>query len=245
VIYVDHVTKSTENRGSWGFGSQHKKSAIDGASFGVEMINSFGKGMFGKARILIHKDKPGDLLQHSLEGVHTTIAELQMVSDPMTSNITARIDAPSVQDNPNFRPTMFMGKIAEYVQANPGLSKEVIITGCGLSNASKKEWVRVAFEKLEAEGYIAGDLGNDPRDRRWRSVKPYDELQDGLDHDRPTALSKTQEESIVKLQKRFDRTFGVEEEPAQTDFFNAGAVSGASHSEERDISAFDDFVKNL
>lgn len=207
VIYVDHVTKDKETRGSWGFGSQHKKSAIDGASFGVDMVSSFGKGMHGRAKIVIHKDKPGDLLQHALDGVHSTICELDMVSDPVSNMITAAIKAPSLENNPNFRPTGLMDRIAKYIAANAGHSKDVIITGAGLSGA-KKDWVTLAFQKLETEGYIAPDLG-DPRDKRWRTVKPYSEMEDYISHygEPQEPSSPAQKESMDRLRKQLDRDF--------------------------------------
>lgn len=236
VIYVDHVTKDHETRGSWGFGSQHKKSAIDGASFAVEMISSFGKGMNGRAKIVIHKDKPGDLLQHALEGVHSTMVELDMSSDPATFNIVARLQPPSVWDNPNFRPTIMMGKIAEYIEANPGLSKDVIITGSGVGGG-KKDWIALAFQKLEAEGFIAADLDGG-RDRRWRTVKHYDEFQDGLDNNRnhdSRTLTPGEEKSLESLRKTTQRLFPEDLLPdnedvktAPTDFFYTEADSPLS-----------------
>jgi hypothetical protein len=209
VVYIDHVTKDKETRGSWGFGTQHKKSAIDGASYGVESISSFGKGMHGRARVVIHKDKPGDLLQHALEGVHSTICELDMISDPETHRVTAKINEPSPDTDSTFRPSHMMEEIAKFVEANPGLGTEVVRLGAGLTTGNDK-FIRRAFQLLAAEGYIRDDIG-DPRDRRWRSVKPFDPIQDHLDHYGTGPVQGENpklDESMDRLRKRMERVSG-------------------------------------
>ena len=195
VIYVDHVVKNKDERGGWGTGSQHKKAAIDGAAFGVDPVSSFGKGRTGKARVILHKDKNGDLPQHALDGDHSTIAELDMHSNPDTHAIKATLANPSPDLNPDFRPTIIMAKIAAYVERNPGLSRDVIIKMSGVGDG-KREWVRLAFQLLEAEGFIAQDLG-DPKDRRYRHVKAYSEMQDYLDHQREPSRPMTAQDGGV------------------------------------------------
>ena len=59
VVLIDHVTKSSENRGRFAIGAQAKMSYLTGASYSVEVIAPIGVGMAGKLAIRIGKDRPG------------------------------------------------------------------------------------------------------------------------------------------------------------------------------------------
>jgi hypothetical protein len=212
VIYVDHVAKSTESRGTWSFGAQHKKSAIDGASFGVEMLSSFGEGMTGRAKILIHKDKVGKLFKWSVDGAHSTIVDLNMNSDPDTYRITYEMLNPCNGEAHPRRPWL-MSRIYESVRLNPGLSKDLIIEAAHLESKSR-DWVYYAFEDLRIDGYLECDLG-DPRNPTWRpTTKVYDSFQDGLDHDRPVVMTPEKEESIARINRKVNRGWDPFEEPS-------------------------------
>src|SRR5664280_1143696 len=43
VVLIDHVTKNAESRNGYAIGSQHKKSAITGAMYVVEVVTAFGR----------------------------------------------------------------------------------------------------------------------------------------------------------------------------------------------------------
>ena len=63
VLILDHVTKSKETRGDWPIGSQHKKAAIDGAAYTVQLVERFGRATThetqGQLIIRMTKDRPG------------------------------------------------------------------------------------------------------------------------------------------------------------------------------------------
>lgn len=66
-ISTDHVVKDKEKRGGgWQIGSQHKKAGLNGVLFMLEKVEPFGRGLKGKSRVSIGKDRNGGLRQHGL-----------------------------------------------------------------------------------------------------------------------------------------------------------------------------------
>jgi hypothetical protein len=63
-ISCDHVTKSSEGRGRYAYGSGHKINAVDGAAFMIENIEPFGRGLRGASSVYVTKDRPGQLRAH-------------------------------------------------------------------------------------------------------------------------------------------------------------------------------------
>jgi hypothetical protein len=64
VLAADHVVKNRENQGRDAFGSVHKGNAIDGCRIMLENVHEFGRGMKGKSRVFVTKDRPGFLRSH-------------------------------------------------------------------------------------------------------------------------------------------------------------------------------------
>ena len=63
-IACDHVTKNSESRGRYSYGSGHKINAVDGAAFQVENLQPFGRGLRGVSSVYVVKDRPGQLRAH-------------------------------------------------------------------------------------------------------------------------------------------------------------------------------------
>jgi hypothetical protein len=64
ILTVDHVSKGND-RGRHLIGSQHKGAGLDGPLFTVErVIEPFGRGLIGRAEIVISKDRPGYVRAH-------------------------------------------------------------------------------------------------------------------------------------------------------------------------------------
>ena len=59
VITVDHVSKTGADSG-FAVGSQHKRAAVTGVSFNVEVVEYLGKGLTGKLKLSIGKDRHGE-----------------------------------------------------------------------------------------------------------------------------------------------------------------------------------------
>jgi hypothetical protein len=63
---TDHVVKNKEARNGYQIGGQHKKAGLTGVLFELVNVKPFGKGLLGHSRLLIHKDRNGDLRQHGV-----------------------------------------------------------------------------------------------------------------------------------------------------------------------------------
>ncbi|MFJ4617393.1 DNA primase [Streptomyces sp. NPDC088812] len=73
VVTLDHVVKSSENRGRYSIGGVHKLNGLNGVMFMLENIRPFGIGVTGKSRIRIAKDRPGQIRKNGLShssGMH-------------------------------------------------------------------------------------------------------------------------------------------------------------------------------
>ena len=66
VLSSDHVVKNKENRNGFAIGAQHKKAGLTGVLFGLENVTPFGRGLLGRSRLLIYKDRPAGLRQHGV-----------------------------------------------------------------------------------------------------------------------------------------------------------------------------------
>ncbi|MFF5759654.1 AAA family ATPase [Streptomyces longwoodensis] len=66
VVTLDHVVKSTDNRGRYAIGGVHKLNGLNGVMYLMENIQPFGIGVKGRSRIRIAKDRPGQLRKEAL-----------------------------------------------------------------------------------------------------------------------------------------------------------------------------------
>lgn len=96
VVIIDHVVKSNDARGRWAIGSERKISGINGAAYAFTAEQNFGRGQVGKIKLTIAKDRPGYMRALGVgTGKKKTIANLTLVSSPVTSKITATLSAPT------------------------------------------------------------------------------------------------------------------------------------------------------
>jgi hypothetical protein len=149
-VLTDNVVKNREARGRWAIGSERKKSKAD-VHLGMHALELFGRGRTGRARIDVHKDRPGHL-QRPTPGIFV----LQSDGDACTW----RID-PDQSHTPEgeFRPTHLMEKVSRHLERHvEPLSRNQIEQ----AKLGKAGYVRVAMDCLIAEGYaveIAGSRG--------------------------------------------------------------------------------------
>ena len=68
VVMMDHVVKNREARGGYAIGAVHKLNGLNGAMFIIENTDPFGIGLAGRSRVLIRKDRPGQLRRHGILG---------------------------------------------------------------------------------------------------------------------------------------------------------------------------------
>ncbi len=150
VAMIDHVVKDTEKQGRFALGAQHKLAGIDGAAYLVKMIQPFGRGKRGIARVDIAKDRPG----HVRGNAHgKVIAEFTLDASGDALVLVAHLMPPGHETGragDTFEPTILMEKISRAVQLNPGLSKKAIEDLTNGKAATK----RLAIELLVTRGYI-------------------------------------------------------------------------------------------
>lgn len=160
VVAIDHAPKNTEGATSSVFGAQHKKAAVTGAMFRFEVVKPFGRGLRGVARLMLDKDKPGFLRQHTVDGA---VAELVLTSRS-DGTVDAQLEPAPAKGVE--RPTGIMEQLSRYVEQNPNVTGSDLRTQ-GTSSQAKGA-VNRAIECLLQEGYIGRDGGN-----RFYSKKPF------------------------------------------------------------------------
>lgn len=168
-VLVDHVAKDSESRGQWAVGAGQKLAGIDGASFGFSLVQPFGRGRTGIARILLHKDRPGRL--RGEQGADKEIARLRLVShdDGMVSYELHRPADPAAPPGTAWQPTTLMQRVSETLEeAHDPLSKAQIEAKV----EGRREYIRKALIALIEGGFVSVVKG--PRNGiLHRSDKPF------------------------------------------------------------------------
>jgi hypothetical protein len=73
VVTLDHVVKSSENRGRYSIGGVHKLNGLNGVMYILENRRPFGIGLTGKSTIRVAKDRPAQIRKNGLphsSGMH-------------------------------------------------------------------------------------------------------------------------------------------------------------------------------
>lgn len=154
VLQIDHVVKNSDSRGRYAIGGQHKLAGITGAAYKLLTVKSFGKQAHGHAKLVIDKDRHGDIGPNG-----TTIAELHMDATDLREDapIRAWLDHPtqSVDDDGHFRPTVLMARVSDFLAKSNGASGKAITSAV----RGKRESVLDAIAALIAEGHIRVEDG--------------------------------------------------------------------------------------
>lgn len=150
VLQIDHVVKNSEQRGRYAIGGQHKLAGIDGAAYKILVVKPFGKGAYGRAKVVVDKDRHGDVATTG-----TTAADLHI--DGRGGQVIGWIDDPTEDHAPDgtWRPTGYMAKIARVIEASPGISTNAICSGV----RGKREHLMHALGQLVTEGHVRVESG--------------------------------------------------------------------------------------
>lgn len=159
VVLVDHVTKSTEGRGRFAIGAQAKMSALDGASYAVEVVQPLGRGMCGVLRMWVGKDREGGVRPYCGHFRAADRAQLAatIVVDSTAGPITVEVQPPDglqgTEAKP-FRPTFLMERLSRALEASTvPLSSNALVKTADYV-AGKAEAKRKALSLLVNEGYV-------------------------------------------------------------------------------------------
>jgi hypothetical protein len=109
VVFPDHVTKNREARGKYAFGAERKQTGVD-VHLGLATIEAFGRGKTGKAKLTVHKDRPG-FLERPSPGLFV------LASDPESERCRWQIEREhAISEEGTFRPTNLMEKVSRYLE---------------------------------------------------------------------------------------------------------------------------------
>ncbi|MFE5157864.1 hypothetical protein ACFRNT_04900 [Streptomyces sp. NPDC056697] len=143
VVVLDHVPHD----GKRAIGSQHKKSALTGVSYFLEPVRPIGKGVAGKSRLKVEKDRGAWVRSHAIPG-STPQHFADLVIDfegksPPTADLW-----PAVQtDNKGYKaepPERVRKDILAFLAENTGASKSAIRRAVKGATADKDwalEWL--------------------------------------------------------------------------------------------------------
>jgi hypothetical protein len=149
-LAIDHVVKNPENRGQYAAGTGQKLAAVD-VHIGTIVVEPFGIGMTGRAKLVLHKDRPGALRPKAFG---RQLGVLTLASDPRTHEIRFSIEPAAGEgaDPADIRPTNLMEKASRKLEGlvlgkkKSDLKREI---------PGKTEFVIRAIDALIAEGYAA------------------------------------------------------------------------------------------
>jgi hypothetical protein len=146
VLMLDHVGRDKKSRGGFAIGAQHKKAGID-VSYELEVVEPFGRGLDGHARLYVRKDRPGHVRARC--SGRERVGDLYVTSDDKGQVL---VEVRTVdEDAAPFRPTHLMEKVSRALEAavSPMTSKAIEQAGFG-----RASYVRQAVALLAADGFI-------------------------------------------------------------------------------------------
>ena len=166
VLHVDNVIKDKDRRGRYAIGSQHKLAGTD-VTYMLEAIAPFGRGLSGKSKLTVSKDRPGFIRAASAKG--KIVGEVRFESDPETGAMSVEIERTS--DGERFRPTALMERVSrhlETIEERPS-ARQILTDVTGSS-----DYLKTALAVLIEEGYVGWELG-ERRSHSHYSIKPFRE----------------------------------------------------------------------
>ncbi|WP_405841578.1 AAA family ATPase [Streptomyces sp. NBC_01518] len=173
VVTLDHVVKSSENRGRYSIGGVHKLNGLNGVMYMLENRRPFGIGVTGKSTIRVAKDRPGQIRKNGLShssGMHW-YADL-VVKSESAEFAEAHLYAPIQRDEEDRQDDEDQKRIN-------GLKRKVLdaigkalepLTGKGIEDrvVGKAADIRRAVADLIDSGQIAAQPG--PRNATLHSI---------------------------------------------------------------------------
>lgn len=167
VANLDHVTKSSDSRGRYALGAVHKLNGLDGGAYLLENRSAFGVGLTGRSTIKIAKDRPGQLRAHALPSAGGLHWYGDLVLQSHGEDFAEVAIEPPHEAGDDFRPTIYMRRIADLLTEKGPLSQRII---CELVRG-KTPTIRTALAHLIADGYVTTKTPH-------QLLKPYDPKED-------------------------------------------------------------------
>jgi hypothetical protein len=165
VVLVDHVPKDREHRGRGAIGAQHKLAGTD-VTYVVRAIRPFGRGLTGRSKLTVDKDRPGYI--RAVSAGAKVVGEVAFESDAETGRMAVEV-FPAEDEAGGFRPTALMERISRFLEG-----RELAVSGRAIREGvhGQTEAKLRALECLIAEHYVEVEEGP-KRARLHRSVVPF------------------------------------------------------------------------
>jgi hypothetical protein len=179
VIYVDHTPKDKDSTSAGGIGAQAKRAMTTGCAIRVHVNKQFGKGQNGTLTLNVDKDRQGDVRgasKPSGEGGHW--AGTAQLTSHQDGTVTIVVESPDTriehrQDTPIFRPTVYMERVSQYIQDNPGQGRNIIVG----SVRGTDRHIKTALSLLVSEGWVRIEEAANRKQLHY-TTKPYSDLSD-------------------------------------------------------------------
>lgn len=176
VLILDHVVKDKDTRGRWGIGGQHKLAGIDGGSYTLEIVTPFAIGKPGSSRLIINKDRHGQVRCHATtHGPNQLAGTVKFDSQP-GGHIDVTITPADQPEHTWAGPTHCQDAILELLSGMPGEAVSVNQIAPRLrakGNSFRRETISTSLEILADTGRLTVRTG--PRNARMYS---YEVTQD-------------------------------------------------------------------
>lgn len=157
VVYVDHLPKNHNDViAKGGIGAQAKRAMTTGCALTVEVLAEFGRGMTGRLRLSVDKDRGGYVRAASTGAKGAGVAVL--ISHP-DGTVEVSIEGPDLrpaEDREPWRPTHLMEAVSRYLETVAGaVSGKAIEEGV----RGRREHLRLAVAALVEEGFVGRESG--------------------------------------------------------------------------------------
>lgn len=168
ILQLDHVTKSSEDRGRWAIGAQHKLAGIDGAVYSARRTQDYGRGRRGSSSLSVAKDRPG----HIRSAVSDSGGVGEFVLAPLVEGeVTAEVVAPGTvsQDSIAYVSEELLMSVSDVLAASPEPMSQTAVEENVTGNSIK---IRLALDWLVETGHVT-EASGPRRARMCTLVKPY------------------------------------------------------------------------
>lgn len=226
VIYIDHLPKNKDSQMKGAIGAQAKRAMTTGCALKVEVVQEFGRGMVGKLRLTVDKDRAGYVRANSAQAKNAGVAVL--VSDATTGAVQLVIEAPDLrpaEQRTPFRPTVLMEKVSRFLETFHGAASGRQVTQ---NVPGREQYVKEALGYLVEDGFV--ERTNGPRNSvNHTSTEPY----------RDTTASPPPTVSAVHPGMR---SVSASAHPTP---YRGDALDAVSHSTGDTLSASEDLVPDV
>jgi hypothetical protein len=166
VVMLDHLVKNPDTSRRYTIGSERKATGAH-VHVGMVTIAPYGRGRTGKAKLTVHKDRPGFLTR-------PTHGLFVLESDPFSGDASWRVepDAAAQASGDEWKPTGLMERVSRFLERLEG--GEASGNAIEKDVPGKAEYIRRAIAALEQGEYVVRYDGPN-RSRMVKLVQAYRE----------------------------------------------------------------------